>query len=103
MMTGTMHSLQPIVLPDILKNYFWDCDFSRLDPVLHKRFIAERILVYGNQPALRWLCDHLSEQELAKIIGSGKNLDPKTRNYWQIKIGHRDTDKNFAETAKSTV
>ncbi len=77
------------MLPDALKPCFWDCDLSSLDLLLHSRFIVERILVYGNGAAVRWLLNNVHEEEWKDIIAAGKNLDPKTRNYWRLWIEHR--------------
>jgi hypothetical protein len=74
------------MLPEPLNKYFWDCDVSTLDIKQHKRFIAERILVFGNSFALGWLRKEVSEIELREIVQTGKNLDAKTRNYWQLKL-----------------
>jgi hypothetical protein len=72
------------VLPDIVRPCFWDCDLSSLNLRLHQRFIAERILVYGQSAAVRWLLDTIPMSDLKDIVLSGKNLDPKTKNYWRL-------------------
>ena len=77
------------MLPETLKPYFWDCDFDSLDLFLHRKFIVERILIYGNSPAVHWLLAAISEKELQEIVTEGKKLDPKTLNYWRLWFEHR--------------
>jgi len=40
-------------LPEFLKKYFWDVDFSKLDKEAYSQFIIERILEYGDQKAIK--------------------------------------------------
>lgn len=82
------------MLPEFLKPYFWDCAFANLDPLRHQRFIAERILVFGNDTAIRWLRGNLPAKEWPELINSGKHLDPKTRNYWRLVLNHEPADKH---------
>lgn len=42
-------------LPEHLRPYFWDADFARLDPVAHRRFIAERLMEKTIRDTFRWL------------------------------------------------
>ena len=77
------------MLPETLKSCFWDCDFASLDPLVHRRFIAERILVYGDSPAVRWLLATVPADVLKEIVSSARNLDPKTRNYWRMWLDSR--------------
>jgi len=77
------------MLPKLLKHCFWDCDLRSLSLHLHQRFIAERILVYGNSAAVGWLLNAIPLSDLQKIVACGKNLDDKTRNYWRLWFEHR--------------
>lgn len=90
------HLLTFILLPEFLKPYFWDCAFSDLDPDRHRRFIAERILVFGHDEAVRWLMQILSHVEWLELIESGKHLDPKTRNYWRLVLEHEIANRDTA-------
>ncbi|MBD3384227.1 hypothetical protein GF407_04795 [candidate division KSB1 bacterium] len=84
-----MKKSKPII-PDDFRIYFRDCDPGTLDLNIHKRFIAERILVYGDRRALRWLRRYLSPNDWKRILVSGKNLDAKTRNYWLRRFERTD-------------
>jgi len=47
--------MQNQTVPETLKPLFWSYDFSRLDPVKHKRTIIVQVLNYGNLDQWRWL------------------------------------------------
>ena len=40
---------QPVLIPARFEKYFWDCEFKTLKVEDHKKFIAERILMYGEK------------------------------------------------------
>jgi hypothetical protein len=71
-------------LPKRYKKYFWDCDFNELTLEKYTFFISERILNYGNKESVKWLLNHISLELLNNVVSRSKNLDKKTRNYWQL-------------------
>ena len=71
-------------LPEFLKKYFWDCDFENISLREYPFFIIERILNYGNSDAIRWLMSNVDEESIRKIVKSSRNLNKKTKNYWEI-------------------
>lgn len=73
-------------IPDILKKYFWDCNFDELNMNEHKFFIAERILRFGNIDSVKWLLQAIDTNFLKNIIQKSRNLDDKTKNFWQIML-----------------
>lgn len=71
-------------LPERFKRYFWDVSFDELSFATNSRFIAERILNYGNQEDIKWLLSNLDRDFLKAIVKSSRNLNVKTRNYWKL-------------------
>ena len=71
-------------LPETLKKYFWDCDFKDISMEKYPFFIAERILNFGNMDALRWLLKRIDRDFLKEVVRKNRNLDNKTRNYWEL-------------------
>ena len=71
-------------LPEFLKKYFWDCDFENISLREYPFFIIERILNFGNSDAIRWLMSNVDEESIRKIVKSSRNLNKKTKNYWEI-------------------
>lgn len=68
----------------MLVKYFWDCDFENLDMSQYGFFISERILNYGDIPSLQWLFTQIDKVFLAEIVDKSRNLNKKTRNYWNL-------------------
>ncbi len=71
-------------LPQSLRWLFWDTDFDRLDPVLHARFIAERLMEKTTPEALRWLLAHYSASQLLQVALMSRRLPPRDRNFWRL-------------------
>lgn len=69
-----------------LKGYFWDTEINALDIKIHKQFIIERILEYGDEEALRWLFDTFSSSDVVAALRISRRLSPKSKNYWGIKL-----------------
>ncbi len=73
-------------LPTSFRKYFWDVVFADLSFEKNPRFIAERILNYGNEQDIKWLLSNTDTAVLKSIINKSRNLNAKTRNYWQIML-----------------
>lgn len=76
--------MKKISLPKMLMKYFWDCDFENLDMSQYSFFISERILNYGDIPSVQWLFTQIDKVFLAEIVDKSRNLNKKTRNYWNL-------------------
>ncbi len=77
-------SMTETLLPESLKKYFWDCDFNHLSMKNYAFFICERILNYGDIPSLHWLFTQIDRTFLSEVIINSKNLNDKTKNYWNL-------------------
>ena len=71
-------------LPQFLKKYFWDVDFSKLDKKIYGSFIIDRILEEGDEKAVRWMRDNFDITQIKNVLFNSKNLSPKSANYWQL-------------------
>ncbi len=71
-------------LPQEFERYFWDVAFDELTIDKYPRFIAERILNYGDLNGIKWLLSWADMNFIRTIIQTSRNLNPKTRNFWQI-------------------
>ncbi|HDP37375.1 MAG TPA: hypothetical protein ENN27_05925 [Candidatus Atribacteria bacterium] len=71
-------------LPQFLKKYFWDVDFSKLDKEKYTSFIIERILEEGDEKAARWMRGNFDLAQIKNVLYNSKNLSPKSANYWQL-------------------
>jgi hypothetical protein len=73
-------------LPETLKKYFWDCNFKEMNMEKYAFFIAERILRFGDMASLSWLIAETDRELLREVVEKSRNLDKKTRNYWEIML-----------------
>jgi hypothetical protein len=74
------------VLPAAFQKYFWDVAFDELSFEKYPGFIAERLLNYGDLNAIKWLLSCTSKQFIKSLIENSRNLNAKTKNYWQIML-----------------
>jgi hypothetical protein len=81
MLSGNKHTLK---LPGEFKKYFWDVAFDELTIEKYPRFIAERILNYGDMNGIKWLLSWADKHFIRILIENSRNLNAKTKNFWQI-------------------
>jgi hypothetical protein len=58
--------------------------FDELTFDKYPRFIAERLLNFGNLGDIKWLLALTDRQFLNSLVETSRNLNDKTKNYWQI-------------------
>jgi hypothetical protein len=75
-------------LPEEFRKYFWDVAFDELTFDKYPRFIAERLLNFGNLDDIKWLLARTDRQFLDSLVETSRNLNDKTKNYWQIILKH---------------
>ena len=75
-------------MPKEFQKYFWDVAFEDLSLEKYPRFIAERILNYGDLESVKWLQAVLNKDFIRSVIMNSRNLNPKTKNYWQLMLGN---------------
>lgn len=71
-------------LPEALRPYFWDTDFDKLDMLVHRRFIAERLLEKTTPDTFRFLLERFSRSELLKIAEESRRLHARDREFWRL-------------------
>ncbi len=71
-------------LPEGLRGQFWDTDFDQLDPTLHARFVAERLMAMTTPEALRWLLANYTAAELLVVCNTSRRLTSRDRNFWRL-------------------
>ena len=74
-------------LPNFLKQYFWDVDFEKIDPVKSRIFLLKRVLDRGDTKALKWLLKHYTKEDIKKLLTTSRDLSPKTANFWALYLG----------------
>lgn len=74
------------MVPMELRRFFWDVDPVALDPLLHKAYIIDRILEFGDEKAARWLFEAYTRDDIAAILESSRSLSVKSRNFWRLRL-----------------
>lgn len=70
--------------PKVLKGYFWDIDFNKLDIQKSAIYIIERLLEYGDEKAIKWLFKTYDKKLIKEVIMTRRGFSPKTANFWGI-------------------
>ncbi len=70
------------ILNQLSPTYFWDVDYSKLDPIKSKRLIIERIITLGTVDEIFALIKYYGEEEVKGTILALNYLDPKTLNFF---------------------
>ena len=78
-------------MPEKFRKFFWDVDFDDLSMEKYPAFISERLMNFGDLNGIRWLLASVDLNFIRSIIKSSRNLNPKTRNYWQVMLKNADS------------
>jgi hypothetical protein len=76
----------PGELPELLREFFWDCNFDRLSWAEHCEFLTRRILSAGSWDAVCWLRSRLDDHALREWIErhQGRWLSPPQLQFWEL-------------------
>lgn len=92
-------------LPDDLEKFFWDYEAGRLSWETHRHTIVFRLLEKGGMAAVRWLREHMSDEEIRAFIvrRRGRGIDPRRLRFWGlvVEIPRDDVDAWIAEARKN--
>jgi hypothetical protein len=71
-------------LPEEFRKYFWDCEFDELSIEKYPKFIAERVLNFGDINSVKFLLSKIDVELIKMIVSTSRNLNNKTSNFWRI-------------------
>jgi hypothetical protein len=71
----------------LLAPYFWDTDIHAVDIKKNRRFIIERLLMFGRPGQVQWIIRHYSKKDIAEVIKRSKSIDKRTASYWAVHFG----------------
>ena len=66
----------------LLSVVLWDTDVAGIDKERDGYAIIERVMMYGGPEQVRWMVREYLPQEMAQVVRTSYNLDPKTAEYW---------------------
>lgn len=71
-------------LPEFLRKYFWDADFAKINPEKFPYYFIERILEYGDKPAVKWMMENFEISEIKETLLRKKGISRKSASYWAL-------------------
>ena len=74
------------MLPYAVQKYYWDVPLESIDLNAHRRYVITRLLELGDEVAIAWLLCQYSGTEIKSVIETSRELSPKSRNYWRLKL-----------------
>ena len=74
-------------LPEFLKPYFWDVDFSRLDSAKNSEYIINRLLDKGNLKAAKWVEATYPIELVRKVLTTQKDFSLRNASFWGLIFG----------------
>jgi hypothetical protein len=78
--------ISSVILPASFRKYFWDCPFDGLSMEKHSRFIAARILNFGDWEAITWLFARGGWPLIRRTVRNWRDLNAKTINFWNLML-----------------
>jgi hypothetical protein len=90
-------------LPEELKGYFWDYEVDRLSWEGNRHTIVFRLLEKGGMDAVRWLRQHLRDEEIREFIvrRRGRGISPRRLRFWGLLVDiPRPEVDEWIETAR---
>lgn len=63
---------------------FWDIRPENIDPVVHKKWLIERVVQWGTLDDIRELLGIFQVEDIAQIVASSRTIDPKTKELWMV-------------------
>lgn len=72
------------LLPEFLRKYFWDVDFSGLDAEKYPYFVIERILEHGDKKSVKWITNNYKISQIKEALIKRKSISPKSAVYWSL-------------------
>ncbi len=72
---------------------FWDRKLLAADLDTHPGWVLGRVLMFGSRPQVRAVRRYHGDSAILKAI-SGREIDPRTRNYWELILEERCTPRS---------
>ena len=71
-------------LPPVLKKYFWEVEFKKINLANRKVYILQRILEYGDEDAVAWMWNNFKKREIKNTLVNYRGYSLKTANFWAL-------------------
>ena len=71
-------------LPEFLRPLFWEVEFERLGVRDQQRYIIERVLEYGDDPAIGWLRATFAPDTIGEVVRHSRKISRNTATLWAL-------------------
>lgn len=80
------------VIPDHLRQYFWEYDPEQLSLDSSRHTVLLRLMQEGGLDAVRWLRQNASDDELRTLLvrRRGRGISPKRLRFWGLMLNLPD-------------
>ena len=75
------------MIPRHLQTLFWDTDLAAFKPEAYPDYTIFRVLEYGDGPALDWLRETFSENDIRRVLCAERRLSRKSATFWALVYG----------------
>ena len=75
------------MVPKELRLFFWDVQADSFNPQEYRDYTISRILELGTEPAVTWMRQTFTEEDIEKVIREERRLSPKSATFWALMYG----------------
>lgn len=72
------------MIPRDIRPLFWDVNLENFDPHAYPSYTVARILEYGDRPAIAWLRETFSEDQIVAVLRTERRLSRRSANFWAL-------------------
>ena len=74
-------------IPAQIRPLFWDVDVERIDHARNAEYVISRILEWTTPPALEWLENQYSAQQIIEVNRTSRKVSKRSREFWNLWYG----------------
>ncbi len=71
-------------LPAYTHRFFWDIDPDKLNVDDYRVYVIERLLEYGDPPAVKWMLASFHGETIISVLQSSRRLSALSANFWAL-------------------
>jgi hypothetical protein len=75
------------MVPAGLQTLFWDANPDTFAPEAYPDYTIFRVLELGDRPAVHWMRQVFSEEEIRRVLTTERRLTPKSATFWALVYG----------------
>lgn len=76
-----------LVIPEHIFPLFWDINCKRFETKRFPNYTILRILELGDVPAVKWLEETFTADQISAVIRNDRRLTPRSARFWSLVYG----------------